>query len=184
MQTHHSPRRFNKRRFIWMLTLLALLTLAQSISAQTEPESQILILPEEQIIIQPLPTPTPITESCVRIVTAKVVAFNQPITFNRLGAVNPVGMMFALERDIVAIDSTKGLVAANVRVRPDKRPRPITLRMNVGDCLVINLTNYLAADPADVNSYAAGNAPASSVSGNPPVSWWRSMIVPGWPSRR
>jgi manganese oxidase len=156
MQTHHSPRRFNKRRFIRMLTLLALLTLAQSISAQTEPESQIMILPEEQIIV---PQPTPITESCVRIITAKVVAFNQPITFNRLGAVNPVGMMFALERDIVAIDSSKGLVAANVRVRPDKRPRPITLRMNVGDCLKIVFRNLLDPSPSDNPSFLGDDQP-------------------------
>src|SRR3712207_7617206 len=57
---------------------------------------------------------------------------------------SPAGMIYALKRDVVAIDSSKGLVAGNVQLRPGKRPRPIALRMNVGDCLQINFTNLLA----------------------------------------
>src|SRR6185503_7132505 len=33
----------------------------------------------------------------------------------------------------------------NVRLRPDKRPRPIVLRMNSGDCMRITFTNLLAS---------------------------------------
>ena len=99
--------------------------------------------------------------NCDRTVKADVVALDQVIIYNRLGAINPAGMMYALKRDIVAIDPSKGLVAGNVQLRPGKRPRPIALRMNVGDCLVINFTNLLAPDPADVNSFAANNAPAT-----------------------
>ncbi len=47
--------------------------------------------------------------------------------FNRLGTVNPNGMIYALKQDVVAIDPAKGLVAGNVRLRADKRPRPIVL---------------------------------------------------------
>jgi hypothetical protein len=34
-------------------------------------------------------------------------------------------------------------VPGNVRLRADKRARPIVLRMNVGDCLQINFQNLL-----------------------------------------
>ena len=99
--------------------------------------------------------------TCERTVKADVVAFDQALIYNRLGAINPAGMIYALKRDVVAIDPAKGLVPGNVQLRPGKRPRPIALRMNVGDCLQVNLTNLLAADPADVNSFAANNAPAT-----------------------
>src|SRR5918992_4625176 len=106
---------------------------------------------------QTSPPPT----TCERTVKAEVVALDQVLIYNRLGAINPAGMMHALKRDVVAIDPAKGLVAGNVQLRPGKRPRPIALRMNVGDCLAINFTNLLAPDPADVNSFAANNAPAT-----------------------
>src|SRR5918992_2332540 len=106
---------------------------------------------------QTSPPPT----TCERTVKADVVALDQVLIYNRLGAINPAGMMYALKRDVVAIDPAKGLVAGNVQLRPGKRPRPIALRMNVGDCLQINFTNLLAPDPADVNSFAANNAPAT-----------------------
>src|SRR5215213_3559291 len=99
--------------------------------------------------------------TCERTVKADVVALDQALIYNRLGAINPAGMIYALKRDVVPIDPAKGLVPGNVQLRPDKRARPIALRMNTGDCLVINLTNLLAPDPADVNSFAANNAPAT-----------------------
>ena len=104
-------------------------------------------------------TPPPTT--CERTVKADVVALDQALIYNRLGAINPAGMIYALKRDVVAIDPAKGLVAGNVQLRPGKRARPIALRMNVGDCLQVNFTNLLAPDPADVNSFAANNAPAT-----------------------
>jgi len=84
MKTPYAPWRFDIRRFLWILTMVPLLALAQSANAQTTDATT-------GTIIQPPPTAT-----CSRTITAKVVAFNQPITFNRLGAVNPVGMMYAL----------------------------------------------------------------------------------------
>ena len=42
--------------------------------------------------------------NCDRTVKAEVVALDQVIIYNRLGAINPAGMMYALKRDIVAID--------------------------------------------------------------------------------
>ena len=62
--------------------------------------------------------------NCDRTVKADVVALDQVIIYNRLGAINPAGMMYALKSDIVPIDPAKGLVAGNVQLRPGKRPRP------------------------------------------------------------
>ena len=39
------------------------------------------------------------------LVTAKVVALDQPIVYNRYGEVNPISMMFALRRDVVHKDT-------------------------------------------------------------------------------
>src|SRR4051794_27039443 len=70
---------------------------------------------------------------CERTLHADVVAFDQVFFWNRLGAMQPQGMMYALRRDVVPISGTT-LSPGNVRLRPDKRPRPMVLRMNVGDC--------------------------------------------------
>ncbi|HWQ31731.1 MAG TPA: hypothetical protein VNQ79_02515 [Blastocatellia bacterium] len=113
-----------------MLTVLALLLLGESASAQT----------------------------CDRTITADVVALDQPFFWNRLGAVQPQGMVFALRRDVVSIDSKLGLVPGNARLRDDKRPRPITLRMNVGDCLQIKFQNLLAPAPKDAEQPATRTA--------------------------
>lgn len=98
------------------------------------------------------------TPACQRTIKASVVALDQVIVYNRLGTINPAGMIYALKKDIVAIDPVKGIVAGNVRLRADKRPRPIALRMNSGDCLQITFTNLLSPtplshkDPADPSS--------------------------------
>ena len=86
---------------------------------------------------------------CNRTITADVVAFDQPFFWNRLGAVQPQGMMYALRRDVVPIDSSSGLQPGNVQLREGKRPRPLVLRMNVGDCLSIQFQNLLATSPVD-----------------------------------
>jgi hypothetical protein len=122
----------------------------------------------------PTPTPTPASSAvspgyidpivaegpiCNRVITADVVALDQPIVYNRLGAMNPGGMMFALRSDVKAIDSSSGLVAGNVQLKDYKRPRPLVLRMNVGDCLQILFQNLLSAireDEDQPNTRSAG----------------------------
>lgn len=106
---------------------------------------------------------------CERVITAKVVALEQVYTYNRFGSFNPAGLMYALRRDVVANDNVKikgkkvttqlaegdqippnsGLVAdqalaGKVRLRSDKRPRPLVLRVNEGDCLEVTFTNLLS----------------------------------------
>ena len=118
---HHAYRR-RKPSFLHVLPFLLLLLMTVSTQAQTTPV-------------------------CERTVKADVVALDQVIVYNRLGTINPGGMIYALKQDVVAIDPLKGLVAGNVRLRSDKRPRPIVLRMNNGDCLRVSFTNLLSPSP-------------------------------------
>src|ERR1041384_5467890 len=90
---------------------------------------------------------------CSRTITASVVAFDQAFVWNRLGAVQPHGMMYALRRDVVPITGTQ-LSAGNVKLRADKRPRPLVLRMNVGDCLSIHFQNLLSPVRVDQDQAA------------------------------
>jgi FtsP/CotA-like multicopper oxidase with cupredoxin domain len=55
-------------------------------------------------------------------------------------------MMYALKRDVI------GNTPGNVQLRPGKRPRPIALRVNEGDCLEVTFTNLLSPTRADNNS--------------------------------
>ena len=132
MKTKYYMHRRRKLSLLLFLSSLLLL-LPIGVQAQTaviEPidEGGIIIWPT------PIPTPTPST-ACSRTIKASVVALDQAIMYNRLGAMNPGGMIYALKSDVVAIDAAKGIIAGNVRLRSDKRPRPIVLRMNSGDCL-------------------------------------------------
>jgi hypothetical protein len=90
------------------------------------------------------------------MVTADIVAFDMPLMYNRFGAQNINGMMFALKRDVVNISTnvpltvnSTGAIPGEVALRPDKRPRPLVLRMGAGDCLTYTVTNLLtpAANP-------------------------------------
>lgn len=129
-------RSSRKHDFLCCLSVLVLMVLAANVKAQTPP---------------PIP-------ACERTITADVVALDQLLMYNRLGAVNPNGMIYALKQDVVAINPALGLVAGNVRLRSDKRPRPITLRMNNGDCLKITFSNFLKSSPS-------GDQPATRTAG-------------------
>ena len=83
-----------------------------------------------------------------RTVVANVVAIDQPYLLNRLGASMPEGMVYALQRDVVP-KSGGSLGKGNAMLRTGKRPRPIVLRANVGDCLQINFRNLLGDKPAN-----------------------------------
>ena len=81
--------------------------------------------------------------------------------WNRLGAAQPGGMIYALARDVVKSadgkplpDDLKSLKPAElkplcgyVRLRDDKRARPLVLRANKGDCLEITFANLLSPQP-------------------------------------
>jgi len=99
-----------------------------------EPE---LIKSENVIEAGAAAEPPAMQAQCKRMLKADVVAVAQPIFLNRLGTVMPGGMVFALKRDTVGGQGTQ--------LRADKRPRPIALRANVGDCIQITLTNNIPA---------------------------------------
>ncbi|HET9554994.1 MAG TPA: hypothetical protein VFP50_18655 [Anaeromyxobacteraceae bacterium] len=87
--------------------------------------------------------------TCARTVQASVIALDQPLMFNRLGAQNVNGIIFALREDVVDLTGkplTMGGVpaAGAVALRPDKRPRPLVLRVAAGDCLAVSFQNLLA----------------------------------------
>ncbi|HEV2802771.1 MAG TPA: hypothetical protein VGW12_20030 [Pyrinomonadaceae bacterium] len=103
-------------------------------------------------------SPTASSASCERVIKASVVALDQAFFWNRLGAVQPQGMIFALRHNVVPIDWRRGLAPGNVRLRGDLRPRPLVLRMNVGDCLQIDFQNLLNPTPVDEEQPATRHA--------------------------
>src|ERR1041384_7223517 len=138
----YPSRKFPLPFFLFSVALLSLTALTAR--AQTQTDTATIVQDPANGAALALPSPTPV---CERTIKADVVALDQVIMFNRLGAVNPNGMIYALKKDVVAIDPLKGIVAGNVRLRDDKRPRPIVLRMNSGDCLRITFTNLLSSTP-------------------------------------
>jgi hypothetical protein len=83
-----------------------------------------------------------------RTIVAEVVALDQSYFLNRLGAAQPGGMIFALRDDVVPVAGAgPALQSGKVTLRQGKRPRPLVLRMNVGDSLEIQFQNLLAANP-------------------------------------
>ncbi len=119
-------------------------------------------MPVSQQVVKP---------ACERTITAEVVALDQVYYYNRFGAFNPAGIIYALSRDIVHADDNDFLngeldsgsdeqekaitlqhgpadldLAGNVKLRSDKRPRPLVLRANEGDCLEVTFTNLLSPE--------------------------------------
>ena len=74
-------------------------------------------------------------------ITADVVAIEQTYFYNRFGSFNPHRMIFALRDDVVDSENgqslSAGLRPGKVRLRSDKRPRPLVLRVNEEDCLQV-----------------------------------------------
>jgi len=78
-------------------------------------------------------------------VYVEMAAIEQPFMYNRLGAAQPTGMVFALTKDLDTVipDSIPDSMLGTVRLKKTKRPRPIVLRANEGDVLVIKFYNLL-----------------------------------------
>ncbi|MCB9232398.1 MAG: hypothetical protein H6581_12085 [Bacteroidia bacterium] len=106
-------------------------------------------------------------------VIINMVALDQPWMYNRMGAAQPTGMIYALQSDVVAKSPLKPIGPGNVRLRDQKRPRPIVLRANQGDILVINFKNLLR--PFD---------PVNQVSIYPPFKVSQDTINPIYPATR
>ena len=79
---------------------------------------------------------------------------------NRYGASLPQGEVFALVSDLVPISGTT-LSPGNVRLRPDKRPRPLVLRVPQKFSLQVTLFNYLGPSNSALGTYQPANNEAS-----------------------
>lgn len=101
---------------------------------------------------------------CERTIKASVVALDQAYYNNRLGAFQAGGMIFALRSDVVSTGIPGELKPGKVMLRPNKRPRPMVLRANAGDCLQISFQNLLhfvpGATQADNKGAVVFNASA------------------------
>ena len=155
----HSPRRRLISGAVFLFSAVLL------VATLLSPVGDSLGLPEL------LPQKVSAQAPCVRTVTADVVALDQPFYYNRLGAIQPNGMIYALARDVVVTATgqpiseltiaQRALIAGQVSLRIDKRPRPIVLRMNEGDCLSINFTNLL--DPLEFIFVLPGDFPTGPI---------------------
>lgn len=113
------------------------------------------------------PAGAPTLEVAITTVHADVVSLSQPWWFNRLGASQPGGQIFALASDVIVTATGKPIdlsdptripaLVGQVSLRPDKRPRPIVLRVNAGQNLAVRFTNLI--EPA-----ATTPAPTSATS--------------------
>jgi len=109
---------------------------------------------------KPVTTPAPqVPQPCKRTISADVVAFSQPIMLNRLGAAIPDGLIFALKSDTVIDKITK-----QIQLRPGKRPRPLVLRANVGDCLQIDFIDAISGDTFTKTKVAGASTGTKEVS--------------------
>jgi hypothetical protein len=123
---------------------------------------------------------------CNRTIKARVIALDQPWMWNRLGAAQPGGMLYALARDVVTTDGqplpadpqTWEKYRGKVRLRDGKRPRPLVLRANKGDCLEVTFWNLLAAQPAVV--FGVDRPTSASPTPTPPsVTRWAGIHAAG-----
>ncbi|MDX6498502.1 MAG: manganese oxidase [Blastocatellia bacterium] len=153
----HSKDHPHLTRRVYFLFVFSLLLLLTAVCAQAQEAAPTYLGPP---IAEASPTP-----SCERTIKADVVALDQVIMYNRLGTVNPGGMIYALKDDIVLVDPARGLVAGNVRLRSDKRPRPIVLRMNNGDCLRVSFTNLLSPTPVSSTNPPSDDQPRTRSAG-------------------
>ncbi|MFN2563581.1 MAG: copper oxidase [Gemmatimonadaceae bacterium] len=110
-----------------------------------------------------IPSAAAAQAACARTITADVVALDQVVFYNRLGTYDPAGMMFALRRDVIPLQPGTEIGPGNVQLRLDKRPRPMVLRMNAGDCLQITFQNLLATTPRDNQQPATRSASVRAV---------------------
>jgi hypothetical protein len=96
-------------------------------------------------------------------IKADVVALEQAYLLNRFAAFVPAGMLYALSHDVVYDDpdtpevESEALsrellekpgfarkIAGHVRLRSDKRPRPLVLRVHERECLDVTFHNLLS----------------------------------------
>ena len=155
------------RRLAWFVLAVPLLSLsARAETSQAASASQSGSAEYQSAAAPPAPDYPPINFACTKsnTVLARLVALEQVYIYNRFGAFNPGGMLYARRDVVIGDDDGEGeaevhsgeaipltpdadvdrALAGNVRLREGKRPRPIVLRVNEGECLKIVFTNLLS----------------------------------------
>ena len=84
--------------------------------------------------------------------TYDVAAINVEITLNAYGDHDPNAFMYVLEDRIADVRAQEALGTVTPGLRDDAI-QPLAIRANVGECLVINFTNRLAARDASFHVY-------------------------------
>ncbi|QIL71769.1 hypothetical protein G7048_16225 [Diaphorobacter sp. HDW4B] len=129
-------------RALRMLVIACAAATASCTAPTTSPS-----MPEPQPqTTEPLPPQASTQCRAGNTIRAEIVALEQAYVLNRFGAFVPAGMMYALKRDVVALDSSKAIGPGNARLRDDKRPRPLVLRVHEGGCLEVTLHNWLSPE--------------------------------------
>src|SRR6185503_253668 len=126
---------------------------AATVKTETEPVKANTATPSTAPAAPQVVTPCP---QGSRLINADVVAIPQAIMLNRLGATIPSGFVFALRSDTIKT----GL--GNLQLRPGKRPRPIVLRANVGDCLQVSFQNAIPASNFGPQAATAQSPPIAT----------------------
>lgn len=116
-------------------------------------------------------------------VQADVVALEHVLSFNRFGSFNPAGMVYALRRDLDSSsqwtsDTEAVERAGRVSLRPDKRPRPLVLRVNEGDCIEVTFWNMLTPYPSTHSSLRRADYPPGTVAEHAVVPGTSERLVP------
>jgi manganese oxidase len=96
----------------------------------------------------------PVTCTNANTVTARVVALDMVLNNNRFGATQPGAMIFALALDVRSISDPgetnwEKWEPGDVELQSYKRPRPLALRVNKGQCLKIQFRNLLSTTQGD-----------------------------------
>ncbi|CAM2066037.1 hypothetical protein SCOR_11695 [Sulfidibacter corallicola] len=118
---------------------------------------------------------SPQSAAWARTIHVEVVALDQPYLANRLGAMVPAARMYALREDVVSTETPLDafgrdlhpenypLEPGRVRLRAGKRPRPLVLRANQGDTLVVRFTNLISPDPPPPDPRTSPPFPSSEL---------------------
>ena len=91
---------------------------------------------------------------CNRTYVANVVAIEQFVWYNRLGAHEPAQWMYVLQQDLVGGGGTGAPSWSSHQLRPGKRPRPLVLRVTAGSCLKVNFKNWLSSSGGELGTRA------------------------------
>ncbi len=120
-------------------------------------------------IMQWLPAASAVTPPVTRgTKTYNISAIDIKIPINRWGDNNPVGKMYVLDEDIPAVQAQAARGhpdQAGIGLRDDPI-QPLVIRANVGEQVVINFTNRMAAGSAGITIHGLYMDPATSYGAN------------------